>query len=73
MWNLEAGTISVWRSVRAHGDTKTNRSRRTLKLPEIAVEALLGAAGAAGPGAGRGRGVVAGTRAGVHYVGGDGV
>src|ERR1700756_4947745 len=30
----------VWRSVRAHGDTKTNRSRRTLKLPEIAVEAL---------------------------------
>ena len=43
MWehvDLEAGTISVWRSVRAHGDTKTNRSRRTLKLPEIAVEAL---------------------------------
>jgi integrase len=38
--DLEAGTISVWRSVRAHGDTKTNRSRRTLKLPEIAVEAL---------------------------------
>ena len=32
----------VWRSVRAHGDTKTNRSRRTLKLPEIAVEALRG-------------------------------
>ena len=30
----------MWRSVRAHGDTKTNRSRRTLKLPEIAVEAL---------------------------------
>jgi integrase len=39
--DLDAGTISVWRSVRAHGDTKTNRSRRTLKLPEIAVEALL--------------------------------
>src|SRR6185312_2222308 len=37
--DLEAGTISVWRSVRAHGDTKTNRSRRTLKLPEIAVGA----------------------------------
>ena len=33
-------TISVWRSVRARGDTKTVRSRRTLKLPEIAVEAL---------------------------------
>jgi integrase len=40
--DLGAGTISVWRSVRAHGDTKTNRSRRTLKLPEIAVEALRG-------------------------------
>ena len=38
--DLEAGTVSVWRSVRAHGDTKTERSRRTLKLPEIAVEAL---------------------------------
>ncbi len=38
--DLEAGTVSVWRSVRAHGDTKTNRSRRTLRLPEIAVEAL---------------------------------
>jgi len=30
--DLEAGTISVRRSVRAHEDTKTNRSRRTLKL-----------------------------------------
>jgi integrase len=40
--NLDAGTIMVWRSVRAHSDTKTNRSRRTLKLPEIAVEALHG-------------------------------
>ena len=38
--DLEAGTVSVWRSVRAYGDTKTERSRRTLKLPEIAVEAL---------------------------------
>ncbi len=40
--DLEGGTISVWRSVREHGDTKTNRSRRTLKMPEIAVEALRG-------------------------------
>jgi integrase len=40
--DLEAGTISVWRSVRAHGDTKTNPSGRTLKLPETAVEALRG-------------------------------
>jgi integrase len=40
--DLEAGTVSVWRSVRAHGDTKTVRSRRTLKIPQIAVEALRG-------------------------------
>jgi integrase len=38
--DLEAGTVPVWRSVRAHGDTKTVRSRRTLRLPQIAVEAL---------------------------------
>ena len=38
--DLDAKTISVWRSVRAHGDTKTNRSRRTLRIPQIAVEAL---------------------------------
>jgi integrase len=38
--DLEAGTVSVWRSVRAHGDTKTQRSRRTLKLPEVVVKAL---------------------------------
>jgi integrase len=30
----------VWRSVRAHGDTKTERSRRTLALPAAAVQAL---------------------------------
>ena len=50
--SLEAGTSSVWRSVRAHGDTKTNRSQRTLKLPEIAVEALRGQ-GAGGRGSRR--------------------
>jgi integrase len=38
--DLDARTISVWRSVRAHGDTKTVRSRRTLRIPQIAVEAL---------------------------------
>jgi integrase len=32
--------IAVWRSVRAHGDTKTERSRRTLALPVAAVEVL---------------------------------
>jgi integrase len=38
--DLDAGTVSVWRSVRAHGDTKTERSRRTLKLPETVVKVL---------------------------------
>jgi len=38
--DLDAKTISVWRSVRAHSDTKTIRSRRTLRIPQIAVEAL---------------------------------
>ena len=33
-------SAAVWRSVRAHGDTKTEKSRRTLGLPEMAVNAL---------------------------------
>ncbi|MGH3150014.1 MAG: site-specific integrase [Streptosporangiaceae bacterium] len=32
--------VAVWRSVRSHGDTKTEKSRRTLRLPERAVTAL---------------------------------
>ncbi|MFG2250946.1 tyrosine recombinase XerC [Spirillospora sp. NPDC048823] len=32
--------LYVWRSVRANGDTKTERSRRTLELPGQAAEAL---------------------------------
>jgi integrase len=32
--------LEVWRSVRAGGDTKTRRSRRTLALPARCVEAL---------------------------------
>lgn len=32
--------IEVWRSVRASGDTKTEKSRRTLRLPQQAVDAL---------------------------------
>jgi len=32
--------IDVWRSVRAHGDTKTKKSRRSLGLPKMAVEVL---------------------------------
>jgi integrase len=38
--DLDAGTVAVWRSVRRGGDTKTERSRRTLRLPQTAVEAL---------------------------------
>jgi integrase len=38
--DLDAGTVAIWRSDRAGGDTKTSRSRRTLKLPEIALSAL---------------------------------
>jgi integrase len=33
-------SAAVWRSVRSHGDTKTEKSRRTLGLPQIAVDAL---------------------------------
>ena len=33
-------SAAVWRSVRSHGDTKTEKSRRTLALPEMAVNAL---------------------------------
>lgn len=38
--DLDAGTVAVYRSVRAKGDTKTRKSRRVLKLPKRAVEAL---------------------------------
>lgn len=38
--DLEAGTVAVWRSVRSHGDVKTEKSRRTLRLPQTALEAL---------------------------------
>jgi integrase len=33
-------SIEIWRSVRAGGDTKTRKSRRTLALPPLAIEAL---------------------------------
>jgi integrase len=32
--------VAVWRSVRVHGETKTERSRRTLALPQLAAGAL---------------------------------
>jgi integrase len=33
-------SVAVWRSVRQGGDTKTPKSRRTLALPQAAVQAL---------------------------------
>lgn len=36
----ERFAIYVWRSVRASGDTKTRKSRRTLELPNQAAKAL---------------------------------
>jgi integrase len=38
--DLEAGTLAVYRSVRASGDTKTPKSRRVLALPGKAIIAL---------------------------------
>jgi integrase len=35
-----SASAAVWRSVRADGDTKTDKSRRTLGLPVMAVNAL---------------------------------
>ena len=32
--------LAVWRSVRTHGETRTERSRRTLGLPQVADQAL---------------------------------
>jgi integrase len=32
--------MAVWRSVRAHGETKTERSKRTLAMPEFVADAL---------------------------------
>lgn len=34
-------SIALWRSVRAGGDTKTRKSRRTLAMPQRATDALL--------------------------------
>jgi integrase len=37
--------IAAWRSVRVHGETKTQRPRRTLDLPAVAVQALRACSG----------------------------
>jgi integrase len=39
-FNHRKFAIYVWRSVRANGDTKTEKSRRTLELPGRAANAL---------------------------------
>ncbi|MGW0806259.1 site-specific integrase [Nonomuraea sp. NPDC002799] len=39
-WGHKEFAVYVWRSVRKKGDTKTVKSRRTLKLPARAVKAL---------------------------------
>ncbi len=42
-WNevdLDAGTVAVYRAVRATADTKTPKSRRVLPRPRLAVQAL---------------------------------
>jgi integrase len=38
--DLDTRTVAAWRSVRAGGDVKTRKSRRSLRLPELCVEAL---------------------------------
>jgi integrase len=38
--DAELPHVAVWRSVRARGETKTSKSRRTLALPQLATEAL---------------------------------
>ena len=39
-WEHDDFAVYVWRSVRQKGDTKTVKSRRSLKLPRRCVEAL---------------------------------
>lgn len=39
-WEHTEYAVYVWRSVRATGDTKTRKSRRTLALPQRCVDAL---------------------------------
>ena len=39
--DVDAGTVAVWRSVRAQGEVKTEKSRRTLKMPQLVIDALV--------------------------------
>lgn len=40
-WEHEEFAVYVWRSVRAGGDTKTKRSRRSLKLPTRCIRPMI--------------------------------
>jgi integrase len=62
-WEHRKFAIYVWRSVRAGGDTKTRKSRRSLALPRRGVVALR-ALWESGPAGGRGSGLVFCTPAG---------
>jgi integrase len=59
--------VAVWRSVRVHGETKTQRSRRSLGLPPDGGGGAWRTVRKPGPRAGHGRRKMAGHRAGVHY------
>ena len=61
-------SVAVWRSVRAGGDVRTQKSRRTLALAERAVKALLAHRVAQGQGAGGSGRAVAGDRPRLHYA-----
>lgn len=75
-WDHDDFAVYVWRSVRAGGDTKTPKSRRTLKLPRRCVYALaalwdhLSVSGAA-PGADDPDRLVFGTRNGTKMSAGN--
>jgi integrase len=62
-WEHKRFALYVWRSVRASGDTKTKKSRRSLALPKRAAEALRGLWNAC-PAESRGSGLVFCTAAG---------
>ena len=58
--------VAVWRSVRVHGETKTERSRRTLGLPRGSSPGAARLVRQPGQRAARSRARLAGHRAGVH-------
>jgi integrase len=63
----QTASVEVWRSVRSHGDTKTDKSRRTLRLPQVAADALSALAAREG----RAEGLVFATRTGKELLAGN--